>query len=115
MNIAWVLVALGLVVSLMTLFAAIGVLKPNGLIGIRTRSTKGSLEAWQKGHASAARVTVPLGLLASAWGLGLALGWPAFMGELGQPAALVGVGVLVVGTIVGGLLAEKTAKAVLAG
>lgn len=115
MNLAWLLFALGLIVSLMTLLAAGGLIQPNGLIGIRTKSTKGSSEAWRKGHASAARVTVPLGLFASAWGLLLALGWPEFMSGLGEPAALVGIGVLVVGTVLGALLAEKAAKNVLVG
>lgn len=112
MNIAWVLFAVGLLVSLMTLLGAVGVLKPNGLIGIRTASTKRNLEAWQKGHASAARVTVPLGLLVAVFGLCLALGWPDFMGSLGNAAAYVGIGIIVVGTIIGAGLAERSAKKV---
>lgn len=114
MNVAWILFALGLIVSLMTLLATVGVLKPNGLIGIRTQSTKLSPEAWKKGHASAARVTVPLSLLLALVGLLLALGWPEFMEDLGAPAAYVGIVILAIGTIVGARLAEGTAKDVLA-
>lgn len=112
MNTAWILVAVGLLVALMTFLAAIGVLKPNGLIGIRTPSTKLSPEAWRRGHAAAARVTVPLGLVVSAFGLCLALGWPEFLVGLGQPAALAGIVVIAVGTLISGRIAETAAKKV---
>lgn len=112
MNTAWVLVAVGLLVAVMTILAAVGVLPPNGLIGIRTRSTKLSPQAWRRGHAAAARITVPLGLVAAAFGLCLALGWPEALATVGRPAAVAGIVAIGLGTVISGRVAEKAAQQV---
>jgi len=46
------------VVAVVTFLASRGVIKLNGLVGLRTRGTMSSQEAWVKGHTSALSVTV---------------------------------------------------------
>lgn len=111
MTSGWIFIVLGLALGLPVFLAAKGVLKPNGFIGIRTRSVRRSAEVWQAAHAAAAPIMVPAGLLVVMFGTGMVLDWPAGMADSGENHGLVGAFVIIIAAIISARTAEKAAQA----
>jgi hypothetical protein len=74
-SVGWVALALAVVVFVVTVLCALGVIKENGVVGIRTPATKRSLAAWTRAHRSAARLLLPGSALIGALGAALGSGW----------------------------------------
>lgn len=106
----WVLIALGIGMSLPVFLAAKGVLKPNGFLGIRTPSIRRSPEAWQDAHAAGAQIAVPVGFLVVLFGVGMIVDWPSGMAAIGDGYGLVGAFVIIIATIASARIAEKAVK-----
>ena len=109
MDMSWILILLGGVISATSLLGAVGILRPNGLIGFRTAATRRSEAAWKAGHARAALIMVPTGVLLIAYGIGLTQKWAAFT-SLGEAAPMIGVVIAIVATLVAGRLSNQAAK-----
>jgi uncharacterized membrane protein len=109
MEISWILILLGVVISVTSLLGAVGILRPNGLIGIRTAATRRSEAAWKAGHARAALIMVPTGLVLITYGIGLAREW-TFFSSLGDAAPVVGLVIAIAATLVAGKLSTEAAR-----
>ena len=93
--------------------AAAGRIKNNGALGLRTPATMRSEEAWEAGHRAALFVVKPLcvwaGIAAVA---GAVLGsWP----PAGIVLVLISAGLLVAGTVGGGVVAHRAARSISTG
>lgn len=108
--IALLLVLLGLVVVASTLGPALGRVPPNTVVGIRTRATQRNPVAWRAGHRRAARVTVPVGLAASALGTVLAAGWVTQSAATVERVAMIGLGAVVLASVAGAFLGDREAR-----
>ena len=84
----WVIFLVGAALAGTSFFGAIGVLKPNGLVGVRTTATRRNEKAWRAGHAKSATVMVPVGLCLVVIGVGGFYSWP-ILGDLARPVGLI--------------------------
>ena len=80
----------------------------NSLIGLRVSSVMSSDEAWQRRHV-AARVPVWIGASGAVAGSLISLVLPESARGVGQTASTT---ILLLGVIVGGIMASRTARAV---
>lgn len=106
-------ILLALLIPGMTIMASNGKLPPNGIMGIRTRTTQSSPEAWQAAHHAAGKLLIPVSALVL---LGCLLVLTGITEKLGTAEVLSSVllGVLVLAIIVSGVIAQKVAKRVAA-
>ncbi len=107
MPIVIVAMLLALLVVVLTILASRGILTVNGLIGIRTPTTKMSERAWEAGH-KAAMPTVIVTAAVTVAGGGLVL-----VGAVPGTTEFVGtalVAILVIGLIGAAIVAERGAR-----
>lgn len=87
-----------------------GRLGVNHWMGMRTSATMSSQDAWQAGHRAALPIVKPSCLAAAVVaGAGAVLG---FRPPLGVVLMLVAAGLMLVGTIAGGVAAHRAARSV---
>jgi uncharacterized membrane protein len=108
------LVVLALVCFAVSLGISAGSLSPNGLLGIRTRATRSSDEAWYVGHRAAQPVLRLTGLacLASMAGL-LVLGTTSAGDDVVVLAGLASYAVVVLLLVVAAVRADRAARGTL--
>ncbi|QIZ99356.1 SdpI family protein [Leifsonia sp. PS1209] len=105
-----VIIILGSVVVVVSIEAAArGRLGINSLVGLRVPSVMSSDEAWRRGHA-AARIPVWIGASGATVGALVSL---ALSEGARSIAETTSTAILLVGVIVGGVVASQTAKSVM--
>lgn len=105
------LVALALFCFGVSLAVATRSLPPNALVGIRTRATRASAEAWYVGHR-AARPALRLGGLVALVGMAVVLITGASDPDRVLPVGLASYGVVLVVLLAAAFLADRAARRV---
>lgn len=105
----WAIVLVGTALAGTSFLGAIGVLKPNGLVGVRTTATRRNEKAWRAGHAKSATVMVPVGLCLIVIGVGNFLSWP-ILGDLTRPVGSIVIGLAVVASFLSVRMANRAAN-----